>query len=88
MVLVSKAVNYDLLPDIFPEPALRTLNNSETDIEEYGVVATLLLSNIVGYTAMARDMSPIDLTKMLNDLYGLADVYIGYTKSQPLETSK
>jgi len=68
LVLVSKKDYELILHKLMPKRAIAKLRKGETVVEEYNNV-TIFFSDIVGYTRMASEMTPIEVMKMLNDLF-------------------
>lgn len=66
--LTEKKLNTMLLYKIMPTDAVKKLNRGQTVIERYNVV-TIFFSDIVGFTSMCGEMKPIQIMKMLNELY-------------------
>jgi sensor domain CHASE-containing protein len=72
LILVENHAHRDLLREILPPCALRKIQNGETVVEQYDVI-TVFFSDIIGYTSMAADMSPIAVMEMLNKFYSEMD---------------
>jgi hypothetical protein len=68
MILLERQLHKLLLYKIMPLDAVRKLNRGETVVERYNIV-TIFFSDIVGFTSMAGEMRPIQVMKMLNELY-------------------
>ena len=68
LVLVSKKDYERILHKLMPKRAIAKLRKGETVVEEYKNV-TIFFSDIVGYTRMSSEMTPIQVMKMLNDLF-------------------
>lgn len=68
MVLLERQLHKLLLYKIMPLHAVRKLNRGETVVERYNIV-TIFFSDIVGFTSLAGEMRPIQVMKMLNELY-------------------
>jgi len=68
LVLVSKKDYELILHKLMPKRAIAKLRKGETVVEEYNNV-TIFFSDIVGYTRMASEMTPIEVMKVLNDLF-------------------
>jgi class 3 adenylate cyclase len=49
------------------------LRKGETVVERYAQV-TIFFSDIVGYTNMSSQMTPVEVMQMLSDLYSQTDV--------------
>mmetsp|Transcript_15384 Transcript_15384/g.28983 ORF Transcript_15384/g.28983 Transcript_15384/m.28983 type:complete len:1197 (+) Transcript_15384:315-3905(+) len=68
MILLERQLHKLLLYKIMPLDAIRKLNRGETVVERYNIV-TIFFSDIVGFTSMAGEMRPMQVMKMLNELY-------------------
>ena len=68
IILLERQLHKLLLYKIMPLDAVRKLSRGETVVERYNIV-TIFFSDIVGFTSMAGDMRPIQVMKMLNELY-------------------
>lgn len=68
IVLLERQLHKLLLYKIMPERAIEQLNKNETVVDHYSIV-TIFFSDIVGFTSIAGDMRPIQVMKMLNELY-------------------
>jgi len=68
LVLLERQLHKLLLYKIMPQGAIRKLNRGQTVVERYNIV-TIFFSDIVGFTSIAGEMSPIQVMKMLNELY-------------------
>jgi len=68
MNLTEKALHKMLLYKMMPMDAIQKLNRGQTVVERYNIV-TIFFSDIVGFTSLCGDMRPIQVMKMLNELY-------------------
>ncbi|KAL7533179.1 hypothetical protein ACHAXR_005084 [Thalassiosira sp. AJA248-18] len=73
LVLVSKTQHERLLLNLMPARAIRKLRMGQTVVERYSMV-TIFFSDIVGYTNMSSEMTPIEVMTMLNSLYSKLDL--------------
>ena len=73
LVLVSKSQLESILLRLMPPRAIRKLRKGQTIVENYDMV-TIFFSDIIGYTKMSSEMTPVEVMKMLNDLYSKFDV--------------
>lgn len=62
-----------LLLAIIPPKALALVSRGRPFVEHFGCV-TVLFSDIVSYTSIAAEMSPLQVVRMLDDLYSIFDV--------------
>lgn len=65
--------NYQLLLNVLPEPIANRLKNGEAKIADAFPSVSVLFADIVGFTAMSRDVPPITVLRMLDDLFGAFD---------------
>ena len=72
LILIEKQNHLNLLREILPKKAMKKVQKGETCVERYRLV-TIFFSDIVGYTAMSSNMSPIQVMKMLNQFYSEVD---------------
>ena len=68
MNLTERALHKMLLYKIMPTDAIQKLNRGQTVVERYNIV-TIFFSDIVGFTSLCGEMSPLQVMKMLNELY-------------------
>lgn len=68
LILLERQLHKLLLYKIMPKDAIQKLNKGQTVVERYKIV-TIFFSDIVGFTSLAGEMSPIQVMKMLNELY-------------------
>jgi class 3 adenylate cyclase len=73
LVLVSKEEHERLLGNLMPPRAINKLRKGETVVERYSNV-TIFFSDIVGYTSLSTQMTPVEVMQMLSDLYTQMDV--------------
>ena len=72
LVLVSKKEHERLLGNLMPPNAINKLRKGEIVVERYSNV-TIFFSDIVGYTNMSTQMTPVEVMQMLSDLYTQMD---------------
>ena len=66
--LVERQLHRNLLYKVMPRRAIAKLHRGQTVIEKFNLV-TIFFSDIVGFTSMSGKMRPIQIMKMLNELY-------------------
>jgi len=62
----------DMLHNVLPEEAARRLKQGEVVADSFGDVSVIFV-DIVGFSKIARRLSPGHLVKMLNTVFGIAD---------------
>eukprot|EP00804_Cyclotella_cryptica_P029732 CCRYP_015206-RA/>CCRYP_015206-RA protein AED:0.12 eAED:0.12 QI:301/0.92/0.93/1/0.85/0.8/15/353/1031 len=67
-MLAERQLHRDLLYKIMPRRAIQKIQRGQTVLEKFNLV-TVFFSDIVGFTSMAGKMRPLQVMKMLNDLY-------------------
>ena len=72
VILLEKQEHKNLLREMLPSKALKKLERGGIVVEQYKTL-TIFFSDIVGYTSMVAEMSPIDVMKMLNSFYTEVD---------------
>ena len=85
LVLVSKKQHEEILGRLLPKRAIKKMRKHEQVVERYKM-ASIFFSDIVGYTKLSSEMTPIEVMKMLNDLYTKFDVLAAKHKVYKLET--
>jgi class 3 adenylate cyclase len=65
--------NYQLLLNVLPEPIANRLKNGEAKIADAFPSVSVLFADIVGFTDMSRDVPPITILRMLDELFGAFD---------------
>ncbi|HEY9650619.1 MAG TPA: adenylate/guanylate cyclase domain-containing protein [Coleofasciculaceae cyanobacterium] len=62
-----------LLLNILPAPIAQRLKQEEHTIADYFAEATVLFADIVGFTELAAETSPIELVEILNEIFSEFD---------------
>lgn len=83
--LVERALHRDLVRRMLPKKAIAKIQRGQTVVERYNLV-TIFFSDIVGFTSMAGAMRPIQVMKMLNELYTELDIICARHKVYKVET--
>jgi class 3 adenylate cyclase len=65
----EKARTDELMLNILPAKIALRLKNKEQEIADYYPCATVLFADLVGFTALSRNLEPGDLVELLNDLF-------------------
>lgn len=85
MILIERIQHKNLLYKIMPQSAIQKLQRGQTVVEHYKIV-TIFFSDIVSFTSMAGDMSPLQVMNMLNDLYIAFDKLVDQHNVYKVET--
>ena len=83
--LVERQLHRNLLYKVMPKKAIAKLQRGQTVLEKYNLV-TIFFSDIVGFTSMAGNMRPIQVMKMLNELYMELDKLVEKHQVYKVET--
>jgi hypothetical protein len=83
LVLVSKKEHERLLGNLMPACTINKLCKGETVVERYTQV-TIFFSDIVGYTNMSCQMTPVEVMQMLGNLYSQMDVLANLRDGVPI----
>ena len=84
-ILVAKKDMKVLLYKMMPPMVVKKLRRGETVVQKYDL-ATIFFSDIVGFTKMSGEMSPLDVMDMLNDMYSKFDDLVLKHKVYKVET--
>ena len=83
--LVERQLHRNLVNKMLPKRAIVKLHRGQTVLEKYNLV-TIFFSDIVGFTSMAGSMRPIQVMKMLNELYTELDKLVEKHQVYKVET--
>ncbi|KAL7531833.1 hypothetical protein ACHAXR_004264 [Thalassiosira sp. AJA248-18] len=83
--LVERQLHRNLLYKVMPRRAIAKLHRGQTVLEKFNLV-TIFFSDIVGFTSMAGTMRPIQVMKMLNELYTELDKLVEKHQVYKVET--
>jgi len=84
-LLIDRVMYKKLLYKVMPESAIVKLRRGQTVVEKFNLV-TIFFSDIVGFTSMAGEMRPIQVMKMLNELYTSFDSIVAKHGVYKVET--
>ncbi len=70
---IAQQQSESLLLNILPKTIAEQLKHSTDAIAEHFDAVSILFSDIVGFTPLAARLSPIDLVKLLNDMFSKFD---------------
>ena len=85
LILISHKQHQALLYKMMPKGAIAKLRRGETVCEKFSQV-TIFFSDIVGYTSMAAEMTPMEVMAMLNELYTEFDRIVAKHRVYKVET--
>lgn len=83
--LASRQQHLQLLYKMMPRQAIAKLKKGESVVEKYDDVS-VYFSDIIGFTSMAGEMTPIQVMAMLNDLYTQFDELVDKYNVYKVET--
>ncbi|MFB2891926.1 adenylate/guanylate cyclase domain-containing protein [Aerosakkonemataceae cyanobacterium BLCC-F50] len=72
-LFLEKERSEKLLLNILPKSIAEKLKTNQSSIAEYFEEATILFSDIVGFTQVSSQISPIELVELLNQMFSLFD---------------
>ncbi|KAJ1486720.1 nucleotide cyclase, partial [Baffinella frigidus] len=72
---VNRKEHQLLLYRMMPKRAIAKLQRGEDVVEQYDEV-TIFFSDIIGFTSMVEEMTPIEVMRMLNELYTIFDALV------------
>lgn len=72
-MLAQKERSEKLLLNILPPAIAERLKNDEADIAQGHADVTVLFADIVGFTRMTEELSPVETVKILNDIFSIFD---------------
>lgn len=72
VILIEKQQRRELLQQIIPDQAIKKLQRKQVVVDKFNMV-TLFQSDIIGYTSMSAEMTPIKVMQMLNSFYNGVD---------------
>jgi len=72
-ILVEKERSDRLLLNILPPAIAERLKRNEVNIAQGHADVTVMFADIVGFTRMTEELSPVETVKILNDVFSLFD---------------
>jgi adenylate cyclase len=72
-MLMEKERSEALLLNILPRPIAERLKRNEVNIAQGHADVTVLVADIVGFTRMSEELSPVQTVKVLNEIFSLFD---------------
>ncbi|EED89210.1 predicted protein [Thalassiosira pseudonana CCMP1335] len=83
--LVKGELHRNLLYKVMPRRAIAKLHRGQTVLEKFNLV-TIFFSDIIGFTSITGNMNPIQVMKMLNELYTELDKLVEKHQVYKVET--
>lgn len=83
---LEKEKSEQLLLNILPEAIADRLKNSQNAIAEHFDEVTILFADIVGFTALAERLKPIELVNLLNRIFSQFDALADYYGLEKIKT--
>lgn len=74
LLQVERQKSENLLRNILPKAIAERMKNGETNIAERHAEATLLLADLVGFTALTATIDPVTIVNLLNEIFTEFDV--------------
>jgi len=76
LLQVEREKSERLLRNILPKAIAERMKNGETNIAEHHPDATLLLADLVGFTALTASIDPVEIVNLLNEIFSGFDVLV------------
>src|SRR4029077_3355315 len=72
-IVAEKERSERLLLNILPPAIAERLKRNETNISQGHADVTVMVADIVGFTQMTEELSPVETVKILNDVFSMFD---------------
>ncbi len=72
-LLVAKEKSEQLLLNVLPQAIAERLKRGESNIAQGHADVTVMVADIVGFTKMTEELSPVETVKILNDVFTMFD---------------
>ena len=72
-MLQEKERSEELLLNILPPPIAERLKKNEANIAQGHADVTVMFADIVGFTRMTEELSPVETVRILNEIFSLFD---------------
>jgi len=83
---VEQSKTESLLFNILPETIIRRIRQGEVEIADRFTEATILFSDLVGFTGLANRCSPSRIVEILNNLFSTFDALAKHLKLEKIKT--
>ena len=83
---IEQAKSERLLLNILPEPIAKRLKREEHTIADHFAEVTVLFADIVGFTELAAQTSPIELVEILNEIFSEFDQLVDAHSLEKIKT--
>ena len=70
---VEREKSERLLLNILPKPIAERMKGGETNIADYHADVTLLVADLVGFTALTASIDPVQIVNLLNEIFSVFD---------------
>ena len=86
MLRIEEEKSQDLLLNILPSEIATILKNDTRIIAEQFEEASILFADLVGFTAMTEELSPVDIVNLLNDIFSHFDSLVEKYRLEKIRT--
>jgi class 3 adenylate cyclase len=74
LLQVERQKSEQLLRNILPRPIAERMKNGETNIADRHSETTLLMADLVGFSALTSTIDPVEVVNVLNEIFSAFDV--------------
>jgi class 3 adenylate cyclase len=82
----EKERSEELLLNILPPPIAERLKRNEANIAQGHADVTVMFADIVGFTRMTEELSPVETVRILNEIFSLFDELAGRHNVEKIKT--
>ena len=76
LLKVEQEKSERLLRSILPKPIAERMKSGELNIADHHADATLLVADLVGFTALTASIDPVQIVSLLNEIFSAFDVLV------------